>query len=208
MYLGKEDPLSHLKYFEMQIDLHGVRGDVRWRVFPATLSEAAQQWYFKLTLRRFNSWKAFSLEFHAQFSSSLQLPLHLEELVEVKQRTGEPLRAYISRFMTEATKVARLTKEGKLAAILRGIEILGELQKDIKKSGPIDSMSDLLDRADSFIKLEEAIQRVDVEPRPGQPQAPSVGTSAQNPQYPSSSIQAAKDLLTTTTNAMGKRESS
>ncbi|KAM6563560.1 hypothetical protein CsatB_023558 [Cannabis sativa] len=177
MYTRKEDTLSHLKYFEMQMDLQGARGDVCCRVFPSTLSEAAQQWYFKLAPGRFNSWKAFSSEFHAQLSSSRQLPLHLEDLIEVKQRPGEPLRAYISRFMTEATKVARAIEDRKLSAILGGIEVLGELWKDIRKNGLIDSMSDFLDRADGFIKLEEAIQRAEVEQKPSQPKVPSVGTS-------------------------------
>ncbi|KAM6578308.1 hypothetical protein CsatB_030145 [Cannabis sativa] len=106
---------------------------MRCRVFLGTLSKATRQWYFKLPPGRFNSWKAFSSEFHTQFSSSCQLPLHLEDLVEVKQRPGEPLRAYISRFMTKATKVERLTEEGRLAAILGAIEALGELWKDIRK---------------------------------------------------------------------------
>ncbi|XP_030508930.1 uncharacterized protein LOC115723582 [Cannabis sativa] len=153
IYAGKEDPLSHLKYFEMQMDLQGVLGDVRCRVFPATLTEFAQH----------------------------------EDLVEVKQRPGEPLRAYISKFMTEATKVARLTEEGRLTAILGGIEVLGELWKDIKRCGPMWSMVEFLDRADGFIKLEEARQRADIEPKPGQlPDVPSVGAPTQSPQYPSS----------------------
>ncbi|KAM6553837.1 hypothetical protein CsatB_014599 [Cannabis sativa] len=187
MYTGKEDPLSHLKYFEMQMDLLGVRGDVCCRIFPATLSEAAHQWYFKLTPGRFNSWKAFSLEFAAQFSSSCQCLLHLKDLVEVKQRPGEPLQAYINRFMTEATKIARLTEEGKLTAILGGIEVLGELWKDIKRDGPVDSVSDFLGRTDGFIKLEEDIQRAEVELKLNQSQAPSAGTSVQLLQYPMNS---------------------
>ncbi|XP_030479411.1 uncharacterized protein LOC115696662 [Cannabis sativa] len=134
MYTGKEDPLSHLKYFEMQIDLQGVRGDVCCRVFLATLSEAAQQWYFKLAPRKISSWKSFSSEFHAQFSSSRQLPLDLGDLVKVNQRLGEPLRAYINRFMMEATKVSRVTEDRKLSPILGGIEVLSELWKDIGRT--------------------------------------------------------------------------
>ena len=158
MYTGREDPLSYLKYFEMQMDLRGIQGDVCCRIFPATLLEAAQQWYFKLAPGKFNSWKAFSSKFHAQFSSSHQLPLHFGDLVEVKQRPGQPLLAYISRFMTEATKVSRVTEDGKLSVILGGIEVLGEVWKDIRKNGLVDSMSDFLDRVEGFIKLEEAIQ--------------------------------------------------
>ncbi|XP_060960680.1 uncharacterized protein LOC133031241 [Cannabis sativa] len=184
------------------------RGDVRCRVFPATLSKAAQQWYFQLPPGRFNSWKAFSSVFHAQFSSSRQLPLHLEDLVEVKQRSREPLRAYISRFMTEAMKVARLTEEGRLAIILGGIEVLRELWKDIKRSVPVDSMVNFLDRASDFIKLKEAIQLADVELRPGQPQVPSVGVSAQNPQYPSSLNSGGKRSNNNGRQGNRKRESS
>uniref|UniRef100_A0A803PSE8 Uncharacterized protein n=1 Tax=Cannabis sativa TaxID=3483 RepID=A0A803PSE8_CANSA len=72
----------------------------------------------------------------------------------------------------EATNVGRLIEEGKLATILGGIEILRILWKYIKKTCPVDSLTDFLDRVDGFIILEEAIQRVDVEPRLRQPQAP------------------------------------
>ncbi|KAM6551302.1 hypothetical protein CsatB_001110 [Cannabis sativa] len=187
MYTRREDPLSHLKYFEIQMDLQGVRGVVCCRIFPATLSKAAQQCYFKLTPGKFNSWKAFSSKFHAQFSSSRQLLLHLGDLVEVKQRPGEPLRAYISKFMKEATMISRVTEHGKLSAILGGIEVLGELWKDIRKNGLVDSMSDFLDRPEGFIKLEEAIQRAEGEPKPRKAKAPSTGMSTQLPHYPSNS---------------------
>uniref|UniRef100_A0A803P5E9 Retrotransposon gag domain-containing protein n=1 Tax=Cannabis sativa TaxID=3483 RepID=A0A803P5E9_CANSA len=115
---------------------------------------------FQVTLGKFNSWNAFSSKFHAQFSSSRQLPSHLEELVEVKQMLGEPLRAYISMLMTEATKVKGLTKEGRFAAILRGVEPLRELWKDIKRL-TVGSMAKFLDRTDGFIKHEEVVQRID-----------------------------------------------
>ena len=85
--------------------------------------------------------------------------------------------------MTEATKVSRVTEDGKLSAILGGIEVLGELWKDIRKNGSIDSMGDFLDRAEGFIKLEEAIQRAEGEQKPNKTKAPSTGTSAQLPQY-------------------------
>ncbi|KAM6553927.1 hypothetical protein CsatB_014689 [Cannabis sativa] len=166
------------------MDLQGVRGDVCCRIFPATLSEAAQQWYFKLAPGKFNSWKAFYSQFHAQFSSSRQLLLHLGDMVEVKQRPGEPLRAYISRFMTEATKVSRVTEDGMLSAILGGIEVLGELWKDIRKKSPVDSMSNFVDHAEGFIKLEEAIQRAEGEQKRGKSKAPSTGTFGQFPHYP------------------------
>uniref|UniRef100_A0A803P9K8 Retrotransposon gag domain-containing protein n=1 Tax=Cannabis sativa TaxID=3483 RepID=A0A803P9K8_CANSA len=133
------------------------------RIFPVTLAAAAQQWYFKLPPRRFNLWNAFSLEFHAQFSFSRQLPSHLEDLVE------------------------GLTEEGRLAATLRGIKPLGELWKDIKRL-TVGSMAEFLDRPDGFIKLEEAVWCVDtVGQKKSQQRTTLAGTSTQSPQYPGSS---------------------
>ncbi|KAM6569696.1 hypothetical protein CsatB_017681 [Cannabis sativa] len=57
--------------------------------------------------------------------------------------------------MTEAAKISRVTEDRKLSAILGGIEVIGELWKDIRKNGPVDLMSDFLDRAEGFITLEE-----------------------------------------------------
>uniref|UniRef100_A0A803PJT4 Uncharacterized protein n=1 Tax=Cannabis sativa TaxID=3483 RepID=A0A803PJT4_CANSA len=77
--------------------------------------------------------------------------------------------------MAEATKVVRVTEDGKLFTILGGV--LGELWKHIRKNRPVNSMSVFLYRAEGFIKLEEAIQRAEVEQKPKRPKAPSVGTS-------------------------------
>jgi hypothetical protein len=89
--------------------------------------------------------------------------------------------------MTEATKVSRVIEDGKLSAILGGIEVLGELWKDIRKNGLVDSMSDFLDRAEGFIKLKEAIQRAEGEQKLGKSKAPSTRTSTQLPHYPNNS---------------------
>ncbi|XP_030478057.1 uncharacterized protein LOC115695107 [Cannabis sativa] len=123
------------------MDFQGVRGDVSCRIFPVTLSETVKQRYFKLAPGKLKSWKAFSSEFHAQFSSSRQIPLHLGDLVNVKKRPGEPLRAYNSRFMTEATKVSRVIEDGKLGYS----QAEGE-QKPDKSKAPSTGMSAQLPR--------------------------------------------------------------
>uniref|UniRef100_A0A803P9V6 Retrotransposon gag domain-containing protein n=1 Tax=Cannabis sativa TaxID=3483 RepID=A0A803P9V6_CANSA len=157
MYTGKEDPLSNFKYFEMHVALQAVKGVVWCMIFLATLVEAAQQWYFKLAPRKFNSWNSFMEKFHAHFSSSMKLPYRLKDMVEVKQIPGEPLRAYTSKFMTKTTKVKGLTEEGRLATILGGIEHIRELWKEIKRV-TVRLMVKFMDHG--FIRLEEAVQRV------------------------------------------------
>ena len=46
-YTGKEDPVSNVNKFEIQMDIQKVSEDARCSIFPATLSDAAQEWYFK-----------------------------------------------------------------------------------------------------------------------------------------------------------------
>uniref|UniRef100_A0A803NKP2 Retrotransposon gag domain-containing protein n=1 Tax=Cannabis sativa TaxID=3483 RepID=A0A803NKP2_CANSA len=151
------------------------------RVFPTTLVEATQQWYFKLTPGKFDSWDSFISEFNTQFPSFRPLPLHLEDLFKVKQLPNEPLKDHISQFMTEATRVRGLTKEGRLAAVLGGIMPLGDLWKDIKRL-MVNSMVEFLDKADGFIKLEEGVRNA--APRvvsTGQKQNTSMSLSALAP---------------------------
>ena len=42
VYNGKEDPITHVGKFEDQMELLGVSGDYRCRVFLTTLSNTAQ----------------------------------------------------------------------------------------------------------------------------------------------------------------------
>ena len=47
VYTGKEDPMRHVGKFEHQMELPGVNGDYRYSVFPTTLSDTAQEWYWR-----------------------------------------------------------------------------------------------------------------------------------------------------------------
>ena len=42
-YTEKEDPVSHVNKFKIQMDIQKVSEDARCRIFPATLSDAAQE---------------------------------------------------------------------------------------------------------------------------------------------------------------------
>ncbi|KAM6555168.1 hypothetical protein CsatB_015930 [Cannabis sativa] len=154
-YTGSEDPLTHVENFKIQMDLQGIRDDLRCRIFPATLTDTAQQWFTKLPPGRITSWDEFEGLFYTQFSSARQIPAELGDLVAIKQKPDEPLKDYIQRFMQEATKVKNLSDDGKRAAIMGGILVGSRLWKDTRRK-PTHTMRDFLDRADEFIKLEEA----------------------------------------------------
>uniref|UniRef100_A0A803PJ92 Uncharacterized protein n=1 Tax=Cannabis sativa TaxID=3483 RepID=A0A803PJ92_CANSA len=90
-----------------------------------------------------------------------------EHTNRISQYTGcnddeakEPLKDYLQRFMTEATKVKNLMEEGRYTAIMSGILHLSELCKDIRRHST-QNMADFLDRAEGFVKLEEVDRQVE-----------------------------------------------
>lgn len=64
-YTGKEDLVSHINKFEIQIDIQKVSEDARCRIFPTTLSNAAQEGYFKFSPASINSRDMFVKEFYS-----------------------------------------------------------------------------------------------------------------------------------------------
>uniref|UniRef100_A0A803PI94 Retrotransposon gag domain-containing protein n=1 Tax=Cannabis sativa TaxID=3483 RepID=A0A803PI94_CANSA len=83
-YTGKEDSLSDIHYFEVQTYLLGVSNDVRYRIFPGTLTGLAQQWYLKLSTRSIDSCKDLVAAFGSQFTRSGQCQMKPNDLVDVK----------------------------------------------------------------------------------------------------------------------------
>ncbi|XP_062075460.1 uncharacterized protein LOC133779522 [Humulus lupulus] len=146
--------------FELQTKLQGVRDDVWHRIFPATLSEIGQQWFFKLQPVSITSWDEFVRPFYSQFSSAMPLPAKPNDLVAIKQRDNEPLKDYTQCFMREATRVKSLSDDGKIIAINSGVKVKSLFWSSLKRKFA-RTTQEFLDRAKEFIKLKEAKQKVD-----------------------------------------------
>ncbi|XP_062118922.1 uncharacterized protein LOC133832620 [Humulus lupulus] len=157
MYTRRKDLGSHVKIFEIQTNLQGVRDDVRCRIFPATLSDIAPQWFFKLELETITSWDTFVRLFYSQLFAARIPPVELNGLVDIKQVPNEPLKDYVQRFMQEAAQSKTVSDEGKLMAITAEIQIKGPLWTNLRRK-TVYSTREFLDRADEFIKPEEANQ--------------------------------------------------
>ena len=153
---GYGDPVSHVNKFEIQMDIQKVSEDARCRIFPATLSEAAQEWFFKFPPASIVSWEMFVREFYGQFYAGRVHPTEANQLVEIRQQDGESLKDYIQRFMRVAAGAKMVGDEGKMMAITAGVKRRSPLWKSLRKDG-VRTTQEFLDRADRYIKLEEAI---------------------------------------------------
>ncbi|XP_062075472.1 uncharacterized protein LOC133779535 [Humulus lupulus] len=147
---------------QAQLDLLtqlGVRDDARCKIFPATLSETAQRWFFKLQPGSITSWDNFVHIFYSQFSSAMPLPAEPNDLVDINQRDNEPLKDYIQCFMQEATKVKSLSDDGNLIDINSGVKVKSLFWSSLKRKSA-HTTQEFLNIAEEFIKLEEAERKV------------------------------------------------
>lgn len=131
--------------------------DARCRIFPATLSNAAQEWYFKFPAGSIDSWEQFVQDFYKQFYASRIHPTETNQLVDIRQKEGESLKSYIQRFMQTASRAKIVGNEGKMMEITAGVRRQSDLWKSFKKNG-VKTTQEFLDRADKYIKLEEALR--------------------------------------------------
>ncbi|XP_062080496.1 uncharacterized protein LOC133785261 [Humulus lupulus] len=160
VYTGREDPVSHVNNFEIQTDLQGVRDDVRCRIFPTTLSNFSQQWFFKLEPGTITSWDTMVRFFYSQLFAARIPSTELNDLVDIKQGPDEPLKDYVQKFVQAATRSKTVNDDGKVMTIMDGIQVKGPLGNDLRRK-TICSTREFLDRTNKFIKLEEAIRRAD-----------------------------------------------
>ncbi|XP_062100896.1 uncharacterized protein LOC133806823 [Humulus lupulus] len=138
------------------MDILNVSKDAWCRIFQATSSDAAPEWYFKFPPANITSWEMFVKEFYEQFYASRIHPTEANLLVDIRQKEGEPLKEYIQRFMRVATRAKTVGDEGMMMAIAAGVQRQSPLWNSLRKNG-VKNTQEFLERAYKYIKLEEAI---------------------------------------------------
>ncbi|XP_062100469.1 uncharacterized protein LOC133806375 [Humulus lupulus] len=138
------------------MDIQTMSDDAQCRIFPATLSKTAQEWFFKFPPASIMSWEMFVKEFYRQFYVGRVHSTEANQLVKIRQKEGETLKGYVQRFMRAAARDKRVGDEGKMMALTIGVRCHSSLWNSLRMNG-VKSTQEFLDRADTYIKLEEAI---------------------------------------------------
>lgn len=114
---------------------------------PATLSDAAQKWYFKLSAGSIDSLDRFVQDFNKHFYASRIHHTKAILLVDILQKDGESLKAYIQRFMQVTSRAKVVGDEGKMMAIMAGVRCQTPFWKSLRKSG-VKTAQEFLNKAD------------------------------------------------------------
>ena len=156
---GSKDPLDHLESFKTMMCLQGVQDEIMCRAFPTTLKGPARIWFKKLTPSSVGSFAQLSRLFFNHFIDGQRYGRPTTHLLNVKQKEGETLRSYLTRFNKETLLVDGVDDKVVLTAFISGLQS-GDFLFSVYKDPP-NTMAEMMYEAQQHMNGEEALQARD-----------------------------------------------
>ena len=126
------------------------------RAFPTTLKGSARIWFKKLTPGSVGSFTQLSCSFFNHFIGGQRYGLPTTHLLNVRQKEGETLRSYLTRFNKETILVDEADDKVVLTVFISGLQ-LGDFLFSVYKDPP-NSMAEMMYEAQRYMNREEALQ--------------------------------------------------
>ncbi|XP_022152362.1 uncharacterized protein LOC111020105 [Momordica charantia] len=120
-YDGSKDPKDYVEVFEGLIDFQTVTDAIKCRAFQIAFTGSARLWYRKLPARSISTYSQLRKEFISQFSSRHYDRKTATHLATIRQKKGETLREYVTRFQEEQLKVAHCSDDSAMCYFLTGL---------------------------------------------------------------------------------------
>uniref|UniRef100_A0A2N9FD92 Integrase catalytic domain-containing protein n=1 Tax=Fagus sylvatica TaxID=28930 RepID=A0A2N9FD92_FAGSY len=152
---GSKDPLDHLESFKTMMCLQGVPDEIMCRAFPTTLKGPARVWFKKLMPSSVGSFAQLSRLFFNHFIGGQRYGRPTTHLLNVKQKEGETLRSYLTRFNKETLLVDGADNKVVLTAFIFGLQS-GDFLFSVYKDPP-STMTEMMYEAQRYMNGEEAL---------------------------------------------------
>ncbi|GKU90781.1 hypothetical protein SLEP1_g4734 [Rubroshorea leprosula] len=152
-YDGTKDPNDHLHAFYSCMQAQNASDALMCKIFPSTLRGNARTWYYSLPPRSISSYSEMTSTFATKFSSRRLIRKTTFELMRAKQRDGESLKNYMSRFNNAVLEVSSFNQAVGIAAMISGLN--HERFKDSLIKHPATIFNEVNDRSLKFITVEE-----------------------------------------------------
>ncbi|GKV14879.1 hypothetical protein SLEP1_g25683 [Rubroshorea leprosula] len=123
------------------------------KIFPSTLRGNARTWYYSLPPRSISSYTEMASAFATKFSSRRLIRKTTSQLMRVKQRDGESLKNYMSRFNDAVLEVSSFDQAMGIAAVISGLK--HDRFRDSLIKHAATTFSEVNDRSLKFITAEE-----------------------------------------------------
>ncbi|XP_016192854.1 uncharacterized protein LOC107633769 [Arachis ipaensis] len=161
------DLKHYLSNFKYQMYLADASDATRCKAFPTTLTKAAMKWFNSLPPRSVTSFDDLSRKFLMQFSIQKDKVNHAPSLLGVKQEVGEPLKDYVERFNKACLEIQDLPTKAVIMGLVNGLRE-GPFSQSISKRH-LTSLSDVQERAEKYINMEENARLRELSWRSGYP---------------------------------------
>ena len=147
---GTKDPLDHLESFKTVMCLQGVLDEIMCCAFPTTLKGSARIWFKKLTPGLVGSFAQLSRSFFNHFIGGQQYGQPTTHLLNVRQKEGETLRSYLTRFNKETLLVDEADDKVVVTAFISGLQS-GDFLFSVYKDLPT-SMAEMMYEAQRYCR--------------------------------------------------------
>ncbi|GKV20170.1 hypothetical protein SLEP1_g30327 [Rubroshorea leprosula] len=165
-YDGTKDPDDHLHAFYSCMQAQNASDALMCKIFPSTLRGNARTWYYSLPPRSINSYTELASAFATKFSSRRLIRKTTSELMRVKQRDGESLKNFMSRFNDAVLEVNSFDQAVGITAVISGLG--HERFRESLLKHPATTFSEVNDRSLKFITAEEYALSQNVTPAKNQ----------------------------------------
>ncbi|GLU18330.1 hypothetical protein SLE2022_346360 [Rubroshorea leprosula] len=152
-YDGMKDPDDHLHAFYSCMQAQNASDALMCKIFPSTLRGNARTLYYSLPPRSISSYTEMASAFAIKFSSRRLIRKTTSELMRVKQREGESLKNYMSRFNDAVLEVNSFNQAVGITAVISGLS--HERFRDSLLKHPATTFSEVNERSLKFITAEE-----------------------------------------------------
>ena len=151
---GMTDPVDHLEAFRSFMILHGTPDEIMCRAFPTTLTGSARVWFTNIPSSSVSLFSELGVSFVSHFIGGQKYRKSATHLITIKQKEGETLRKFVSRFNGEAVLCDGVDDRVSVTAMMGGLQDSSFLFSLHKK--PPTTMAEMMARAQKYINAEDA----------------------------------------------------
>ena len=155
MYDGRTDPAVHLMKYMRHMEVLEASQEVMDQCFPLYLKDIAALWFRQLENGSIRTCADLTERFMEQFRVHIARPKNVMSLATLKQKAGESLRNFLTRFNAAAASVYRPDPSMVMMAVVSGIADGTEFKNSLTKDPPMD-LAEFYHEAEKFLRLEDA----------------------------------------------------
>ncbi|XP_074314018.1 uncharacterized protein LOC141649223 [Silene latifolia] len=157
-YDGTADPQNHVAYYKQRMLAASIPSELRQvcmcKGFGTTLNRPALQWYINLPNGSIKSFADMINLFNHQFASSMELEKRSSDMYRIKQKPGETIRPFLTRFNKEKVSIPRCDIRTAVEAFRERLPLDSNFFDELTVK-PCLTFEDVQAKALGYIRMEE-----------------------------------------------------